>query len=54
MHRLYSGKKYIQAEILEPTNNDLMINTHHIDVVLAVLMFEDVFNSRHWYDYSLG
>jgi cytidylate kinase len=45
-------KKYFQAEMTDPTNYDLVINTHHIDVDLAARIIKETFNSRNWYDYS--
>lgn len=45
-------QKYFQADLMDPTNYDLVINTHNIDVDLAVKLIKETFNSRHWYDYS--
>jgi cytidylate kinase len=45
-------RKYFHAEMTEPTNYDLVINTDNIDLDLAARIVKDAFNSRHWYDYS--
>ena len=45
-------QKYFQADMMDPTNYDLVINTHNIDVELAARIIKETFNTRHWYDYS--
>ena len=45
-------QKYFQADMMDPTNYDFVINTHNIDVELAARIIKETFNSRHWYDYS--
>ncbi len=45
-------QKYFQADMMDPTNYDLVINTHNIDIDLAARLVKETFNSRHWYDYS--
>ncbi len=46
-------RKYFQAELTEPSNYDLVINTENIDVDLAAQTIREVFNSRHWYNYEM-
>jgi cytidylate kinase len=45
-------RKYFQADMMDPMNYDLVINTEHIDIDLAARLVKDTFNSRQWYDYS--
>jgi cytidylate kinase len=45
-------RKYFQADMMDPMNYDLVINTEHIDIDLAVRIVKDTFNTRQWYDYS--
>ncbi|HOD35080.1 MAG TPA: cytidylate kinase-like family protein [Syntrophales bacterium] len=45
-------QKYFHADMMDPTNYDLVINTHNIDIDLAARLIKETFNSRHWYDYS--
>jgi cytidylate kinase len=45
-------QKYFQADMMDPTNYDLVINTHNIDIDLAARIIKETFNSRQWYDYS--
>ena len=46
-------RKYFQADLVDPTNYDLVINTENIDVDLAAQITGEVFNSRHWYNYEM-
>ena len=46
--------KYFQADLMDPTNYDLVINTENTDVDLAVRIIKEIFNSRHWYDYGIS
>ncbi|MCK7504669.1 MAG: cytidylate kinase-like family protein [Desulfobacterales bacterium] len=45
-------RKYFQADMMDPINYDLVINTEHIDIDLAARIVKETFNSRQWYDYS--
>ena len=45
-------RKYFQADMMDPMNYDLVINTEHIDIDLAARIVKDTFDSRQWYDYS--
>lgn len=47
-------RKYFQADLTEPSNYDLVINTENTDLELAARLIKEMFNSRHWYDYGLG
>lgn len=47
-------RKYFQADLTEPSNYDLAINTENTDVELAARIVKEMFNSRHWYDYGIG
>ena len=40
------------ADMMEPTNYDLVINTEHIDSDWRPGLVKETFNSRQWYDYS--
>lgn len=46
-------QKYFHADLLDPVNYDLVINTENVDLELAARLVKDTFNTRHWYDYSL-
>jgi len=46
-------QKYFQADMMNPMNYDLVINTDSIDLDLAARIVKDTFNSRQWYDYSV-
>ncbi|HPL63005.1 MAG: cytidylate kinase-like family protein [Syntrophales bacterium] len=46
-------QKYYRAELTEPTNYDLVINTENTDLDLAARIIKEEFNSRHWYDYNV-
>lgn len=45
-------RKYFQADLTEPTNYDMVVNTENTDIDIAVRIIKEVFNSRHWYDYG--
>lgn len=45
-------RKYFQADMMDPMNYDMVINTEHIDIDLAARIVTETFNSRQWYDYS--
>jgi cytidylate kinase len=46
-------KKYFNAELDDPVNYDLTLNTAHYNVKAAVNIVKEAFNSRSWYDYSI-
>ena len=46
-------QKYYQADLTDPMNYDLVINTDSIDLELATRVVKEAFNSRHWYDYTV-
>ena len=45
-------QKYFQVDLMDPTNFDLVINTHSIDIDLAARIIKETYDTRHWYDYS--
>jgi len=47
-------RKYFQADLTEPTNFDLVVNTENTDIDIAARIIKEVFNSRHWYDYRIS
>lgn len=47
-------RKYFQADLTEPTNYDLVVNTENTDIDIAARIIKEVFNSRHWYDYRIS
>jgi cytidylate kinase len=47
-------RKYFQADLTDPANYDLTINTENTDVELAARIVKEMFNSRHWYDYGMS
>ncbi len=47
-------RKYFQADLTEPTNYDLVVNTENTDIDIAARVIKEVFNSRHWYDYRIS
>lgn len=46
-------KKYFEADLTDPTNYDLTINTTHFNVDVAVAIIKEAFNTRKWYKYSI-
>lgn len=45
-------RKYFHADLLDPDNYDLVINTANFETDTAVKIIKEAFNSRHWYNYS--
>lgn len=45
-------RKYFHTDLTEPSNYDLVMNTENMDIDLCARIIEEVFNSRHWYDYG--
>ncbi|OPY90411.1 MAG: cytidylate kinase [Syntrophaceae bacterium PtaU1.Bin231] len=45
-------RKYFHADLTDPVNYDLVVNTENIDVDLAAATIKEIFNSRRWYAYS--
>lgn len=46
-------KNYFHADLTDPVNYDLTLNTAHYSVDAAVSIVREAFNSRPWYDYSM-
>jgi cytidylate kinase len=46
-------KKYFNADMTDPINYDLTLNTAHYTAEAAAKIIEEAFNSRPWYDYSI-
>jgi cytidylate kinase len=46
-------KKYFNADMTDPANYDLTLNTAHYTVEAAASIIKEAFNSRPWYDYSM-
>lgn len=46
-------KKYFHADLTDPTNYDLTLNTSHFTAEAAAGVIKEAFNSRPWYDYSI-
>jgi len=46
-------KKYFNADLTDPTNYDLTLNTAHYTAEAAAGIISEAFNSRPWYDYSM-
>jgi len=46
-------KKYFNADLTDPTNYDLTINTAHFTVDVAANIVKEAFNTRKWYDYLI-
>jgi len=45
--------KYFDADLTDPTQYDLTINTANVTVDVAVDIVKEVFNRRQWYDYLI-
>lgn len=45
-------RKYFQADLTDPNNFDLVINTENTDLALAASIVEETFNSRQWFQYK--
>lgn len=46
-------RKYFGADMTDPMNYDLVINTKNLDLDVAVKIITEAFNSRQWYNYNL-
>lgn len=46
-------RQYFRTELTDPDNFDIVINTENIDIDLAAETIKHLFNSRHWYNYSI-
>jgi cytidylate kinase len=46
-------RKYFNADMTDPMNYDLVINTQNFDINTAVKILTEAFNSRHWYNYNM-
>ncbi|MFA5179988.1 MAG: cytidylate kinase-like family protein [Syntrophales bacterium] len=47
-------KNYFHADLTDPINYDLTLNTAHYNVEAASRIVKEAFNSRPWYDYSMS
>jgi cytidylate kinase len=47
-------KNYFRADLTDPVNYDLTLNTAHYNVEAASKIVKEAFNSRPWYDYSMS
>ena len=47
-------KNYFHADLTDPVNYDLTLNTAHYNVEAASRIIKEAFNSRPWYDYSMS
>ncbi len=45
-------RKYFHADLLDPNNYDLVVNTVNFETDTAVKIIKEAFNSRHWYNYA--
>jgi cytidylate kinase len=46
-------RKYFNADMTDPLNYDLVINTKNLSIDAAVKIVEEAFNSREWYNYNV-
>jgi cytidylate kinase len=46
-------RKYFNADMTDPMNYDLVINTKNFDIDAAVKVVTEAFSSRHWYNYNI-
>ena len=46
-------RKYFDADMTDPMNYDLVINTQNLDIDTAVKIVTEAFSSRHWYNYNI-
>jgi cytidylate kinase len=46
-------RKYFHADMMDPLNYDLVINTENFSIDAATKIVEEGFNSRHWYNYNV-
>jgi cytidylate kinase len=46
-------RKYFNADMTDPMNYDLVINTKNFDIDAAVKIVTEAFSSRHWYNYNM-
>jgi cytidylate kinase len=47
-------RKYFNADMMDPMNYDLVINTENFDINSVTKIVEEGFNSRQWYNYNVG
>ena len=45
-------RQYFHADLTDPVNYDVVINTENIDVEAAAATVKELFNSRNWYQFS--
>lgn len=46
-------RKYFNADMMDPLNYDLVLNTKNLSLDAAVKIVEEAFNSREWYNYNV-
>jgi len=46
-------RKYFDADMTDPMNYDLVINTQNFDIDTAAKIVTEAFSSRHWYNYNM-
>jgi cytidylate kinase len=46
-------RKYFNADMTDPMNYDIVINTQNFDIDTAVKIVTEAFSSRHWYNYNM-
>lgn len=46
-------RKYFNADMLDPMNYDLVINTENFDIEAVTNIVKEGFNTRHWYNYNV-
>jgi len=46
-------RKYFAADMMDPVNYDLSINTENLDIDAAAKVVAETFNSRHWFNYNV-
>jgi cytidylate kinase len=46
-------RKYYDADMMDPLNYDLVINTQNFNVDTAAKIVIEAFSSRHWYNYNV-
>ena len=45
-------KKYFHADMKDPGNYDLVINTENVNIETSVKIVSEIYNTREWYNYS--
>jgi len=45
-------RQYFNADMMDPLNFDVVLNTNNLTIDAAVNIVKEAFNSRHWYNYN--